>query len=198
MLQLFRNPHNNAQDKQHRIHLVDRFLLIIMAILMLQSAYNLFASGAASPEGNGVDIVIRTSAAGIFGYFISANFRPKKHSAPVAPEQANAVGKNLNAPATDAHATQNKIGFGESETNMKTMLPKVTAQTTVPPGREEQLQIIVVASIGIAALLILIAFRNFEMTHASSIAILSQLRDFVSGCVGFLISCSTGSMASTK
>ena len=58
-----------------RIRLVDRCLLTFMAILLAQSAYSLFSAPALGTETSGIDIIVRTSAAAIFGYFLSANYR---------------------------------------------------------------------------------------------------------------------------
>lgn len=57
-----------------RIHPVDKSLLLFMLILLLQSAVNLFLPASGSSITGDIDIVVRTSAAAIFGYFLSANF----------------------------------------------------------------------------------------------------------------------------
>lgn len=57
-----------------QLHLVDRCLLILMAILLAQSTYTLFFPAGYGQLSGSIDIVIRTSAAAIFGYFLSANF----------------------------------------------------------------------------------------------------------------------------
>ena len=41
---------------------------------MLQSAYSLFAHNSSNSEIEHVDVIVRTSAASIFGYLLSANF----------------------------------------------------------------------------------------------------------------------------
>lgn len=73
-----------------RTHLVDKCLLLFMGVLLVQSAMALFGSPNVSNEINSIDIIIRTSTAGIFGYFLSANFirsTPRSDSAPrPAPE----------------------------------------------------------------------------------------------------------------
>ena len=57
-----------------KIPLVDKCLLIIFLVLMLQSAYSLFAHNSSNSEIEHVDVIVRTSAASIFGYLLSANF----------------------------------------------------------------------------------------------------------------------------
>ena len=51
------------------IHLVDKSLILFMLILLAQSAYSLFFPGDSSPLVGDIDIIVRTSAAAIFGYF---------------------------------------------------------------------------------------------------------------------------------
>ncbi len=60
--------------------LVDKCLLFIMAVLMIQIAYTLFFSHATSDNNNAVDVVIRTSAASVFGYFLGHNFVTEEES----------------------------------------------------------------------------------------------------------------------
>ena len=55
------------------IHPVDRSLLLFMAVLLGQSAYSLFAPGS-GPMADEIDIIVRTAAASIFGYFLSGSF----------------------------------------------------------------------------------------------------------------------------
>ena len=58
---------------------LDRCLLLIMAVLMLQSLYTLF-SRMGQPALGSIDVVVRTSAAAVFGYFLSANFAARDES----------------------------------------------------------------------------------------------------------------------
>lgn len=70
-------PHlywKNAGAVFSKIHLVDKCLILFMLILLVQSAYCLFADSGIDSETNHIDIIIRTSSAAIFGYFLSANF----------------------------------------------------------------------------------------------------------------------------
>lgn len=48
----------------------ETWLLVYLAVLLLQSAAGLFFP---APEAaSGIDVIVRTSAAGIFGYFLSS------------------------------------------------------------------------------------------------------------------------------
>ncbi|MEG0878139.1 MAG: hypothetical protein RSF00_05615, partial [Oscillospiraceae bacterium] len=53
--------------------------------------------------------------------------------------------------------------------------------------KDNQLQIMVVAAIGLFALVLLLLAKDYTYQSHSSIATVSQLRDFVSGSVGFLV-----------
>lgn len=57
-----------------RIHPVDKSLLLFMLVLLIQSAYSMFCPGGTGQAAEDIDIIVRTSAAAIFGYFLSANF----------------------------------------------------------------------------------------------------------------------------
>ncbi len=65
-----------------KIRLVDKFLILIMTILLMQSAYALFFQETTSENANSIDTIVRTSAAAIFGYFISSNFINKETDDP--------------------------------------------------------------------------------------------------------------------
>ncbi|MFQ9800604.1 MAG: hypothetical protein ACLR23_18665 [Clostridia bacterium] len=56
------------------IRLVDKFLMLFMLILLVYSAFNLFAHEEYTQDTNAIDVIVRTSAAAIFGYFLSSNF----------------------------------------------------------------------------------------------------------------------------
>lgn len=143
------------------IHMIDKCLIVIMALLLLQSVYSLVAGGALTAETNHIDTIIRTSAAAIFGYFLSANFTNSK-TKPVAAKED-------------------------------------TAQRYDPPSflKENGLQVIIATIIGIFCIVVLILVRNIPLLNermgasSSATATVVQLRDFVSGCVGFLIGCPT-------
>lgn len=135
------------------LYLADRFLLIFMVILQVQTAHNLFFNELAGKNAAALDVVIRTTAAAIFGYFISAGFRGEANDSdvvdPIKSEQKISCDKDYN--------------------------------------RRIRQQTIIVASIGISSLLFLILARNYNETTIASHSTISQMRDFVSGSVGFLI-----------
>ena len=128
--------------------LVNLFLLLFMTLLLLYTAWILLAKPPASQDANTIDIIIRTSAAAIFGYFLSSSFRK-----------------------TDSDLSAQEV-------------PSVPASRST-----NQIQISVIASIGLLSLILLFLARgSVTMTPEFSAAV-SQLRDFVSAAIGFLVSC---------
>lgn len=164
---------NRIVNILEKIELVDKCLLIIMIILMAQSAFTLFVPEIISQEDNAIDVIARTSAAAIFGYFLSGNFI--KHGV---------------------------ITGAQSQNNSSIILPKSLSDVetenfkTTAPTQCNKYQVIIVATVGITSLCILLLLRNFMEVTPQAIATISQLRDFVSACVGFLVSC--GKVHSTQ
>ncbi len=169
-----------------RFHLADLLLLTFMVVLLLQSGHNLFVNELAQGDSSQLDVVIRTTAAAIFGYFVSAGV--------------------LSTSVSTVSGTRNPIGFSPSQvesgsarmegsvsTGGGEALPDAPAlsQGAVEKGAVRQ-QMIIVGAIGLAALGMLILARNCGRTSPEALATLSQLRDFVSGSVGFLIGHGSG------
>lgn len=156
-----------------KIKLIDRCLIIFMIILMSESIYNLFSNRVSPINSNDIDIIIRTTSAAIFGYFLSGNFIKKPRS------------------KDDNCSKQNEI------LDKKTILPYEEIDTieeydkNIKELNASNQQIIIATIIGITALVVLIIARNYIELNDKSIAVISQMRDFVSGCVGFLLGCPT-------
>ena len=185
-----------------RIHTVDKSLMIFMLVLLAQSAYNILFPSSAGPFTGDIDIVVRTSCAAIFGYLLSANFM--RHTAPAEQEptsQAPHILETGTAPTSGEAAPMAKIGFsagdiqpGPGDAQPQAGGAQADGQAAVPETPAVTcLQVRVATAIGLFCLAILLILRN--MSHwgilpAQSDAVLttvSQFRDFVSGCVGFLI-----------
>lgn len=171
------------------IYLVDKCLLIILAMLMLQSVFSLFLQQGNGLASDGIDAMVRTSASGIFGYLISANFNQHRKSAGGSHRRRG----NTTVQVTNQHDMQ--IGFhamGRGAVGDAQLSPPPTiTKEEVNERNCDRAQILVVAAIGISSLLILLTFRNFVRGVEANTGSLTQFRDFVSGSVGFLISCST-------
>lgn len=170
------------------IRLIDKCLMLIFIIILAQSVFALLNPADIESDVEHIDIVLRTALASIFGYILSANFNKKASSANIATKQSS--------PA--------QIGFSEAETlqptdtikmadsqksntkNTKTASPKM--QYNLSEGNK--LQTIVITSICVISLVILMVIRDVETgleATSSAVSTITQLRDFVSACVGFLI-----------
>ena len=179
-----------------QMHLVDRSLLLFMAVLLAQSVYSLFVPGETGQAAGDIDIVVRTSSAAIFGYFLSANFirHAASGQAPVQ-EQTHMLEMG---PASSTGPVA-RIGFDTtSDPNEPLTAGGAQPAPGAPAGEEAGcLQIRVAAAIGLICLVALLALRNLSQWGVlppqweASTATVAQLRDFVSGCVGFLIGCPT-------
>ena len=163
-----------------RTHLVDRCLLLLMAILLLQSVCSLFLPGEVGQLAGSVDVMARTSAAGIFGYLLGVRFaRPAEDGGGVSGTPARlpetAVRLESAGPRVDA-----RIGFADSA-------PAQASDTGVQPP------VLVAAGIGAFCLIVLLVLRNLTQLQllpeptGPVVETVTQFRDFVSGCVGFLI-----------
>lgn len=169
-----------------KIKLVDRCLILLMALLMLQSAYNLFVNERHSQDTTTIDVMVRTTSAAIFGYFMSANFI----HLPRQPGDQGGIGgaepREQSASSAGGAVMRGKIGFaGEAETAACPVCPPPDEETE--RARREDQQTIIVTIVGVTAFCILAAVRNFADITPAMLGTISQLRDFVSGCVGFLL-----------
>lgn len=157
-----------------RLLLKDKFLLIFMLLLLIQSALNLFVKDLAISETSPLDIVIRTTSATIFGYFIGVGFL--RETSFHAPKADNDVNKETGQDARISGLSTNKP------------LPEFAEIPTQEVEKRYRQQIVIVASIGIVSLSMLLFASNLGRTQTmEATATLSQLRDFVSGSVGFLV-----------
>lgn len=152
-----------------KISLIDKCLLVILAIIFIQTAFNLFECGTEFSDKNAVDVIIRTSSGAIFGYFISANFMPAKSN------------RDSKSKIDSLTLIQNEI-YVENNIDLN--------QTGDKQGYLcNRYQVIIITIICITSLLILIIGRNLLEFTSQSAPIVSQLKDFVSASIGFLISC---------
>lgn len=164
-----------------------------MLILILQSAYNIFLDEPAYQEANTIDVIVRTSQAAIFGYFLSANFahrNNKKSNKNTKVKSINNKNINLN---DNKKTVENSIGFTTGTDNATDFkLGNIDIEneedTTTDPDCSKH-QVIIVTLICVACLIILLTFRDFCEVTPRAASKVSQLRDFVSAGVGFLVSC---------
>lgn len=152
----------------NRIQLVDKCLILFFGILLLQSFLSLFGGAPANAEAGNIDVIVRTSLASIFGYILSANFVR-------APGEKKEQSGGEPQPGPEPVYTQSMESGEEGEDGEKAAA---------------RIQIMTAAAIGMICLAVLLVYRSIGAEGAaagSATAAAAQLRDFVSGCVGFLI-----------
>ena len=152
----------NIKQSLDAISLIDKILMAYMGILLVYIAIHLIW-GATMQESTSVDTIIRTSASAIFGYFISNNF----------------IRSNSDTESKNKMNIQAQSDLIQQEKN-------TAVNTSVCCSR---LQIIVVSAIGFIALVLLLISRNYTQTTPEFSTTVSQLRDFLSASIGFLVSC---------
>lgn len=154
-----------AQRFRHSLRhmrLSDRCLCLFLLFLLLQSAWHIFLPPDLTKEFDAMDAMIRSSAATIFGYFISNAFgsTPEKNETEIPLESREKI------PAEP---------FAEEE-------PLPSCQNC----RIRQ-QILIVAGVGFFSLAILTYVRMSALPSQNTIASLSQFQDFLVGSIGFLV-----------
>lgn len=204
-MNILRNILISLSKSLKKMKLIDRCLIIFMIILMAESIYNLFSGRVNHINSNDIDIVLRTTSAAIFGYFLSGSFiRKSKSKVTNCPEETEV----LNDKSTIPNDEKTQVIFKEDINSKKEIIKSANNQTSTfaydnkniieEHDNKKELnasnqQIIIATIIGITALIVLIIARNSLDITEKSIAIIAQMRDFVSGCVGFLLGCPTKS-----
>ncbi|EQF24179.1 putative membrane protein [Clostridioides difficile CD160] len=185
----------NIKKAWYKIKLIDRCLIIVMAILMFQSIYNLFVNEVNSQDTTTIDVVVRTTSAAIFGYFLSANFIKKSSRKYINTDVSsnifvdeNSSNKGQGPNTNNIMNVKNTIGFTSDTDNYEKKV-SVNKIEGIEEGETSELQIIIATVICVVALIVLFVVRNFTTTAPASLGTISQMRDFVSGCVGFLLGC---------
>ncbi len=169
---------------------VERVLLVLMALLFGQ--FLIMLTWKPDQDTATIDIVTRSIAAMIFGYFIGGNVGSATDSGSTTDAVARVQSKKPAAP----DVTSARIGFSSEATEpaqstAQNAAPVQTGRTSATGGGRYQVWI--VGAIGILALALMFLVRNVEAFHKtleleSSIATISQLRDFAAGSIGFLVS----------
>lgn len=164
-----------------------------MLILILQSAYNIFLDEPAYQESNTIDVIVRTSQAAIFGYFLSANFTRRNNKKSNKNTKVNSTNnKNINLD-DNKKTVENSIGFTtgtDNATDFKLGNADIENEDEQSSDSDcNKHQVILVTIICVVCLIILLLFRDFCDVTPRIASKVSQLRDFVSAGVGFLVSC---------
>lgn len=180
---------------------IDGFLVIFILLLIGQMVIGLFFRRPASQEAQGIDIVMRATASSIFGYFLSANFlRNTKKTKKSKEHNHDKVlkGKEIESGTRELgeeSCHNERIGFSTSvaekdyidiETGMKEIFHESKEEDNSNSSCNLT-QVIIAACVGILSLIVIIIARNFTDMDQSTMAVVVQMRDFLSSSVGFLI-----------
>lgn len=166
------------------IPLTDKFLLLFLFILLLQSCFHLFCYEKLPADDETIDVMMRSCMATIFGYFISAGFG--HHTKNDGTQNVSAITSKTITTDNQDTTTAKKIGFVAEETE-PTLPPQPEESTPPNPFTTKKQQALIVAVFGFLALVVVCVFRMFYVTETYAIPILSQLQDFVVGSIGFLV-----------
>ena len=159
----------------NEISISDKSLIIIMTILLTQCIYNLFNPEPITENALSVNVIVRTSVASIFGYFLSENFLKtdviKSDDGDIVLPLDNNINKeNLNS-------------------IKKTPKNYICTKTV---------QILIAFIVCIISILSLILASNFNLIPSNTNPSVIQLIDLIGSCVGFLLGHSSNSSKKTS
>ncbi len=177
----------NLASRCRVIKLVDIFLIIILLLLIFQSIYNLFTNEVSDNDAIlRLDLIFRSSLSSIYGYILSANFLNNGQNK----SETNYTIKpsEIVDTITEQDIDTNKIGFtsGILE-NPENSPPTTTSCNCHCEFDSQDIQIFIIGTLGVFALIVLIVARNLSTEIPLSEIGLSQIRDMLSASTGFLL-----------
>lgn len=174
------------------ISISDKALIIIMIFLLLQSIHNLFTPESTNPNSLSINLIVRTSIASIFGYFLSENFLKNKvvkseDSDIIVPVNKSDIvsNKNSNVTSTNDCITSNST-LKDSNNNIKDYICNKTVQ------------ILIALIVCIIALFSLIIGSNLNLISSNTNPTVIHLRDLICNCIGFLLGHSNNSIKNSS
>ena len=169
------------------ISISDKVLIIIMIILLIQCIFNLFTPEPTNSNSISINVIIRTSVAAIFGYFLSENFLKNeviksRNSGIVVPLSKNDDDIEHSNDSDDSICSTDELPFKINNKKVKEYICNKT------------LQILIALTVCIISLLCLIIGNNFNLIPSGTSPTVIQFRDLISSCVGFLLGHSSNSI----
>lgn len=156
-----------------KIAINDKALIIIMLILLLQCIYNLFTPEPITTNGISISVIVRTTLATIFGYFLSENFL--KHEV-IKSKNSNIIAPlNIKENDEESYHVKDSSNITQSETKFKDYICNKT------------FQILIALTVCIISLLCLLIGNNLNLIPSITNPSLIQFRDIISSCIGFLL-----------
>ncbi|MDY3361447.1 MAG: hypothetical protein SOY04_13820 [Clostridium celatum] len=158
----------------------DKGLILIMIILIIQCIHNLYTPDPTNTDYVTVNVMIRTSVASIFGYFLSSNFlvRNKEEESYIDEENDYKFKILQNELQED-----NIRGKVETEYDEEKEITREKERYFCNKTLQNAIAIILCITIIIS----LIIGVNFNIVPAGADSKISQFRDLISGCIGFLL-----------
>lgn len=161
----------------------DKGLILIMIALLLQCIHNLYTPSTNNLNYDTINVIIRTSVAGIFGYFLSSNFL------------SNLSGTKNNKFIEHKLMILNQLLKDEKiDEEIKQEYNKQLKEEYLEDKEDKEiyfcnkmLQNGIAIAICLIIIFCLVIGVNFNLISDESIVTIAQFRDIVSGCIGFLL-----------
>lgn len=185
---------HRIKNNWKRIQIIDKFLIVIMCVLITYSILSLNASFPDSEYSARLDIFVRTSIASIFGYFISSNFIKNEQAVNALPFLKDTSPIIVPDQQQDSSTIKAKIGFTfdtENEENPKESIgaSALLAEKHLPSNKisANVLQIQIVGILCILSISVMVFIRFFGNIEEAGITTIAQFQDIICASIGFLI-----------
>ncbi len=178
-------------------------LVIIMVLLLISSTISMFIAPNEASSVEQLDIIIRTALSSVFGFLISATIKKDQQTTLNETGNYNEEKQNkLQIPNEAFDENANEIHNKKDEMKMQTFEKAnndafkkeiksiVKSRNRLKNLKRLNMQIIIIASISFYCLFFLVLARNAThlfAVNSSTVATISQFRDFISSGIGALI-----------
>lgn len=161
----------------------DKGLILIMIILLLQCIHNLYNPNSNTIDYASINVIVRTSVAGIFGYFLSANFLVKATNKEDIEEEEEFYKLSVLQHVLKDEEAINKIRSESKIYDEEKIMRKEKDRYFC----NKTLQNAIAIGICIVIILCLVIGVNGNLIPEGAGTTISQFRDLISGCIGFLL-----------
>ena len=172
------------------IAISDKALIIIISILLVQCVYNLFTPEPVSSNEITICVIVRTTVASIFGYFLSENFLNHNRSQQKNSKTEITVTSDDNININDYLKISNNNNNNNNNvtSKFKTKNKSATFQTESKYYIcNRTLQVIIALSVCIITLGSLLIAHDFHLISEDTNPTIIQFRDLIASCIGFLL-----------
>lgn len=167
------------------IAISDKALIIIISILLVQCVYNLFTPEPVSSNEITICVIVRTTVASIFGYFLSENFLNHNRSQQKNSKTEITVTSDDNININDYLKTSNNNNVtSKFKTKNKSSTDQTESKYYIC---NRTLQVIIALSVCIITLGSLLIAHDFHLISEDTNPTIIQFRDLIASCIGFLL-----------